>query len=96
MASPTFELGQVVATPAALEMLSRCGCSPAQLLARHANGDWGDLPPVDASRNQQALQEGSRILSSYRLEGDAVWIITEAEDGEGRRPATTLLLPEEY
>ena len=47
--------------------------------------------------NDQALEDGSRLLSSYRTtKGDKIWIITEAVDDDGRRAATTLLLPDEY
>ena len=96
MPSANFQLGQVVATPAALETLARCELSPAALLAKHAAGDWGDVPAVDAMRNEAALQNGARLLSSYDVSGKTIWIITEAEDDSGHRAATTLLLPEEY
>ena len=45
-----------------------------------------------------AVQDGSRILSSYLLPDDTtIWIITDAEiDEEHNREATTLLLPEDY
>jgi hypothetical protein len=40
-----FELGQVLATPAALHDF---GLSLiAELLVRHASGDWGDLCALD-------------------------------------------------
>ncbi len=50
---------------------------------------------------KDALVDGSRILSSYILEGEGddtlkLWIITEAEDESGNRVATTALLAEEY
>jgi len=38
-----FPLGQVVATPGALEALEEAGVAVGTLLARHAVGDWGDL-----------------------------------------------------
>ena len=42
--------------------------------------------------NDEAVQNGSRLLSSYRLRsGETIWIITEAD-----RSASTLLLPSEY
>ena len=66
----------------------------AEYLIRHMHGDWGDVPPEDDKANDQALKNGSRLLSSY--DGGKLWIITEAEDATGRRHATTLLLPEEY
>ena len=42
--------------------------------------------------NEAALVHGTRIVSSYRLQGERrIWLITEAD-----RSATTFLLPEEY
>ena len=47
--------------------------------------------------NDQALIDGSRLLSAYRLkDGTKIWCITEAVGENGRREATTFLLPEEY
>jgi hypothetical protein len=47
--------------------------------------------------NDEALKDGSRILSAYlTLKDKRLWIITEAADDNGHRAATTLLLPEEY
>ena len=91
-AHPKFELGQVVATPGALEALEKSGQSPAAFLSRHARGDWGDLCEEDKQLNDQALLDGSRILSSYRTGNDErIWIITEAD-----RSSTCCLLPSEY
>jgi hypothetical protein len=67
------------------------------LFQRHPFGDWGDLEEEDKQRNEQALRNGSRILSAYTLsDGTTIWIITEAEDDDGERSHTTVLLPEEY
>lgn len=94
---PRFELGQTVATPAALEAIQQAGQSPAEFLNRHIVGDWGNLPADDKQANEDALQDGSRILSAYHTRtGTKLWIITEATDEDGRRLATTILLPEEY
>ncbi len=87
-----FELGRIVATPGALEVLEQAGLSPASLLQRHASGDWGEVPPADARENRLSVKRGFRLLSSYPLgDGRKVWIITEAD-----RSSTCLLLPEEY
>lgn len=85
-----FRLGRIVATPNALDHLSQddilCG------LQRHQAGDWGDLCEEDRAANDQALTEGSRILSVYRgSNGTKFYIITEAD-----RSVTTVLLPEDY
>ena len=91
MRKALFPLGRTVATPGALAALEKAGIGPACLLARHHQGDWGELSPEDAEANQQALEQGSRIFSSYRVGDRKIWVITEAD-----RSATTVLLPEDY
>ena len=88
-----FPLGQVVATPGALEILEETGTDTLGLLRRHISGDWGEVPPEDARENELSVREGFRILSSYPVgkDGAKVWIITEAD-----RSSTCLLLPDEY
>ena len=98
--APRFELGRVVATPAALELLERLGENVLDYVAKHVRCDWGDVCDEDAEANENALADGSRIFSSYVLgKGDdetKIWIITDAEDDNGKREATTVMLPEEY
>ena len=36
-------LGRIVATPSALKALKMAGQSPAELLDRHWQGDWGEV-----------------------------------------------------
>src|SRR5262249_14459882 len=92
-----FSIGQIVATPGALEAMEESGMTPGFFIARHAAGDWGEVNEEDWALNDQAIKDGSRLLSAYRtLKGKKLWIITEAAGDEGRRAATTLLLPEEY
>jgi hypothetical protein len=86
----TFPLGRILATPGVL------ACVPQEELlaaiARHANGDWGDVDEDDRNSNDAALRDGARLLSAYRTQaGVKFWIITEAD-----RSTTTVLLPEEY
>ena len=54
-------------------------------------GDGGELCAFDRRQNHIALREGYRVLSSYPIGEERVWIITEAD-----RSITTILLPEEY
>jgi hypothetical protein len=97
MTALKFPLGQIAATPGALEALEASGQTADFFLACHASGDWGEVDKEDWQLNDQALKDGSRILSVYRtLKGKKIWIITEAVDDAGRRAATTILLPEEY
>jgi len=97
IARPRFSLGRVLATPAALQVLEAAGRTPADYLDRHSRGDWGDLSAGDRDLNDEALSDGSRILSAYVVgRGQKIWIISEAVNGHGQRSATTILLPSEY
>ena len=94
---PKFPLGQVLATPGALRAMEEAGQSPDFFLEKHASGDWGEVDAEDQRANDQALVDGSRILSAYKtLKGERIWIITEAADDQGKRAATTALRPSEY
>ncbi len=87
-----FPLGRLVATPGAIDLLRSSGedLLPT-LLARHQSGDWGEVPSEDARENEFSERHGFRIVSSYRVAGERLWVITERD-----RSATTLLLPSEY
>ena len=94
---PKFSLGQVVATPAALEAINEAGQTPDFFLDKHSQGDWGELGDEDKWLNDLAVVSGERILSAYRtLLNVRIWIITEAVGDDGHRPSTTILLPEQY
>lgn len=89
---PKFPLGQIVATPGALDALEDSDELPEVLLERHARGDWGDVCAEDQDANDMSLKQGLRLISSYTLStGEKLWIITEAD-----RSVTTLLRPEDY
>lgn len=86
-----FRLGQVVATPGALAFCEQHNITPLQLLKRHVGGDFGDLDEVDTQANARAVEADLRIFSSYKIQGEKIWVITE-----GDRSSTCLLLPDEY
>ncbi len=87
-----FPPGQLVATPSAFSALVQQRISPWALVRRHEQGDWGDMDEHDWQAKEQALSNGTRLLSAYTLpNGTRIWVITEAD-----RSATTLLLPEDY
>lgn len=90
MKEKLFPLGQVVMTPAAMEVVDKVTIM-ASLLARHVTGDWGDLNAEDKRENDLSVKEGYRILSAYHVGGQKVWVITEAD-----RSVTTILLPSDY
>ncbi len=86
-----FELGAVTATPAAIEVLASNEVDFVTLIRRHARGDFGNVCPDDAEANREAIENGSRILSSYPVGNQDVWVITEAD-----RSVTTIQLPSDY
>lgn len=90
VSTPLFTLGQTVATPAAMEVMKTNGITPADLLDRHVLGDWGDVCDEDKGLNDDAVQHGDRILSSYTVGKSKLWVITEAD-----RSSTCILLPSE-
>lgn len=89
---PLFPPNQIMSTPGALAALRQHHCLPHSLLLRHLSGDWGQVALEGAARNDQALVNDERLLSSYEIAaGVVVWVITEWD-----RSVTTLLLPVEY
>jgi hypothetical protein len=87
-----FPLGQIVITPAALELLEQGNISPESIIQRHVLGDWGDMTDSDKKANDLAVEMGGRILSAYKLpRGTEVWVTTEPD-----RNSTTIMLPSEH
>lgn len=82
-----FDLGKVVATPGVLDAIDPG--TGLGLLVRHQEGDWGDVEEFDTKSNWEAVRNDERIMSSYNVEGETIWIITE-----WNRSVTTLLLPD--
>jgi hypothetical protein len=70
---------QTSVTPGALEALEPLGGRGKllELLARHNAGDWGDIDPHDRRVNYDALKDGSRLMSVYKLDGTTIYIITD-------------------
>ena len=92
-----FQLGQIVATPGALEALQRNNVEALDYLRRHVSGDWGIVCKEDQQTNEESLKNGARLMSAYFLPDETtLWIITDAANDAGAREATTLLLPDEY
>ena len=92
-----FDLGRIVATPGALALLEKLGVHPVSLLRRHVRGDWGDMAPSDRrTANANAVKDGGRVFSSYLVNKEKVWVITEAVNDSGFRESSCVLLPSEY
>ena len=85
-----FDVGNLYMTRGAADTLHQDDVFNA--FVRHIDGDWGDVDEDDWKANEDALNLGLRLLSSY-VDRNSVkfWIITEAD-----RSATTILLPREY
>jgi hypothetical protein len=85
-----FDVGQIRVTTQALKTIDEDDFF--NCFVRHMAGDWGDLDEHDWKANDDAVEFGSRIVSSYcDRRGNSFWIITEAD-----RSSTTVLLPLEY
>lgn len=54
-AHASFRLGQILATPGALEAIETAGQNPADFIMRHAAGDWGDVCAEDKAQNDASL-----------------------------------------
>lgn len=98
MMQPKFDLGNVVITQGTAQAMASFENSAkkfAELLVRHATGDWGELDESDKRINDRAVTDGNMILSQYRINDETVfWIISDPADEAGQR-VTTVLLPEE-
>ena len=89
-----FVLGKTVMTRGVAELIKKdfdAYWKVTECLYRHESGDWGDLCEEDKKANDYAVEHGERLLSSYHVLGEKIWIITE-----WNRSVTTILLPEEY
>ena len=66
---------------------------PVQLLARHVQGDWGDLCEHDRELNEQALDPDhpTRLFSRYEIDDEIFYVISEWD-----RSITTVLRSDEY
>jgi len=71
--------------------------SVLEMLNRYLHGDWGNLCDEDKRANNNAIQDGSRILGKYEIDGTDLYVITEAvESADTPRYLTTILLPSDY
>ena len=87
--TPRFATGQIVITTNAVRRLTPDEIN--QGFARHISGDWGNVCSDDAKANDDALENGDRLLSAYGEGTRRFWIITEYD-----RSVTTILMPEDY
>ena len=87
-----FQLGRLLITPGATEILSEAGQSAQEFISRHARLERGELSDADHRENLFSVTRQLRIFSAFKTaKGVKIWLITEAD-----RSATTILLPSEY
>lgn len=91
-----FELGRILATRGAVRFCIANQINVDTLLKRHASGDWGSASEDDVGANQVGMEDGERILSTYKFPAGTIWVMTEAVSDYGRRPATIFLLPADW
>ena len=90
--SRKFSPGAVVSTPGALKALEASDTPVMEVIVKHLALTQGELCDEDHQLNLEAVENGERIMSSFKLsDGTAIWVITEAD-----RSSTCILLPEEY
>ena len=102
--NPKFQTGSIFTTQTVAKVIDETPLFATLcqvLLARHIQGDWGDLEEEDKESNEEALLEKGRLFSSYNLTDELkslisvkeqkVWIITEWD-----RSYTTVMLAEDY
>ena len=89
-----FELGQVVATKGVSDLMKDDEIFDDFVrlsLRKYTNCDWGDTCKEDHKQNNEAIENGERIVAKYTNDEHTIWIITEWD-----RSVTTVLFPEEY
>jgi hypothetical protein len=94
-----FNLGTIVITQGADQLLRQLSVEPESLIIRHMTGDWGDVCAEDAAQNERYSKPEVKgmILSSYEftelnpLHNNKIWVITDAG-----HEVTTILMPDEY
>lgn len=64
-----FHLGQLTATPEAVDDAHAAGVNVVEAILRHLGGDWGDVDDSTASANNLAVAAGGGLRSAYRLPG---------------------------
>lgn len=88
----TFLLGRIVTTPIVDQLVQDGTFDPIHYLRRHMSGDWGDVSDDDRQANDSALEQGDRLVSSYKISDSLTLLVITEQD----RSATTLMLPSDY
>jgi len=85
-----LRLGTIDITPAVSATLATIHADPATYLARHQQGDWGDVDEVTQQDNDLALEYHQPICSMYRLsDGTDLLVITSGDRSSTRMSLAT-------
>lgn len=87
-----FAVGIVRVSSAASDALALYRLDPRTYLARHQNGEWGDVDRAHALRNDWAVEHRGTIRSVYKLLDDVKLLVSTASD----RSCTWVMLLTEY
>jgi hypothetical protein len=87
---PLFGCGEIIVTPAALEVMRLHGIQQSELLRRHITGDWGDIDEKHKQMNNRAVQKRHRIVSAYGKGRRRILVLTWED-----RSVTFILRPAE-
>lgn len=91
-----FSAGETTVTPRASESLLRNNRHQIEFILHHISGKWGNVTDEEKNRNDKAVDNGGRILSRYQLEDSTIIVvITEAENSQGQRIETAIILLDE-
>jgi hypothetical protein len=91
-----FETGKIVCTNGVGTLADRdekFATFAKESVNKYKQCDWGDTCKEDAKSNDEAVENGERILAVYKMPNTeiTIWIITEWD-----RSVTTILFPNEY
>ena len=89
-----FETGELYQTRGIAEKTKEAPALLKEILKAYnayIAGDWGILGEADKQANEEAIENGGRILARYATSQGDIYIITEAD-----RSGTTILFCNEY
>ena len=89
-----FETGGLYQTRAIAETIKEHPKLFEEIIAAYNSyitGSWGTLGEADKQANEEAIENGGRILARYKTSQGDIYIITEAD-----RSGTTILFCDEY
>ena len=77
-----FQLGEVIVTPRARQVLDDSALSLDDLLARHQSGDWGEVSAAERRLNDEGIAKRFNLVSNYGTRrGDRLTVVTRADRG---------------